>query len=410
MKYSDAKNAGEGQWIIKYDKRARGRDPLQGDREEIIFRTDPLFSNPPLYASLISPARRARPSNNGAKEPRKETCCETEAKEDPGCDFCKSRVLKETSGPRINHGIFGIRDVDTFSNLYPFIEPHYVTAFSSGHKSALAELTQEDFERYLLSGIEIAEQLKADGLDGMWDFINFGKAAGGSQKHAHAQRGGLYPFMLTMADEEAVRAAARKKEWGRDPFEVYINFMHNNNMIISNEKDGVAFAAYAPMFDEQIDVYTAPWKKISNYLDMDIESMKEISRIMAVSVGRLSKREDNPVTALNIVAHQARFGNGEDYRLHWHVYPRARLINGEEKVQTAGGMELSRNYIISAEPENTAREFREIFRQEAEKEEKIRRLASCVNSGYNPCGQCAERLTGVGGNPCEGCRLSSSLE
>ena len=339
--------------IVFYQKRVKGVDltkhgldpqnPSQTQLNELLcsmpqkkieIRIDPLFGNYSLHTTLISEERANRPV---VIKPRKSDFVDSSS-----CDFCKPRVYSETAVPKIHHGG---QQIVTAPNLFPFISPHFVTMFA-GHKTSLEDLTSEDIANYLSSGMALARRLQDEGCNGMWDFINWGAAAGGSQPHPHSQRGGLYNRMISLMDKECGALRDRKTALnGEDPFEVYMDLVRKSPMLIYEDDDVFVFAPYAPRFTDQVDIFTKKKDRcVSNYLELDAKIIPSISKAMAAVLGDLSTKRG--VTDLNVETHQARFNGSEDYRMHWHIYPRKSAI---------AGMELNDIYIVSAYPEDTAR-------------------------------------------------------
>ncbi len=381
--------------IVKYKKRIKGANlaalgfnPKENPQLEELFglledkeieiRIDPLFAQYSLHTTLISEERAKRPI---VVKPVSEKTFLGNTKED--CDFCKPRVYLETAVPKIH---YGEQQFVTAPNLFPYISPHFVTIFTNEHKPNLEDLTRSDVATYLSTGREIAYQLREDGQDGMWDFINWGATAGGSQPHPHAQRGGLYRLMRTLMDKEAEALEKRKEGLeGKDPFEVYMELARKGQLSIYEDDDVFVFAPYAPRFTDQIDILTKKKDKIvSNYLEIGDGMIDSLSDVMVDTLRKL--RTERGVSDLNVETHQARFCGSSDYRMHWHIYPRKSLI---------AGMELNDIYIVSAYPEDTAKTLYSNVRNT-----KILKEESFV---YDPCDQCVERLTGVAGEPCVGC-------
>ena len=340
--------------IVRYKKRVKGatlvalgldKDGSQLDKlfslledKEIEIRIDPLFAQYSLHTTLISEERAKRPI---LIKSVLETIDKDGKKEE--CDFCKPRVYLETAVPKIHHGE---KQIVTAPNLFPYILPHFITIFTNEHKQNLENLTENDITIYLSTGREIAYNLKEDGQDGMWDFINWGAKAGASQPHPHAQRGGLYKLMRTLMDKELESLEKIKNKLnGKDPFEFYMKLVRDSPLLIYEDDDVFVFAPYAPKFTDQIDILTKRKDKvISNYLELEDEMIDSISKSMIDVLRKL--RTERGVTDLNIETHQARFDGSIDYRMHWHIYPRKSLI---------AGMELNNIYIVSAYPEDTAK-------------------------------------------------------
>lgn len=350
---------GEFSEIVRYKKRVKGAtlaalgwdpeetSPSQLERlfdliedKEIEIRIDPLLANRSLHTTLISEERAKRPIKIKPKE---------EVPSDrSSCDFCKPRIYLETPVPKIHHGR---QQIVTVPNLFPFISPHYVTVFSDEHKPNLEDLTERDIAIHLSTGKELAYKIREEGYDGMWDFINWGATAGGSQPHAHSQRGGLYKLMRSLMDKESEALNERKRELkGKDPFEVYMELARDSPLLIQEDDNVFIFAPFAPRFTDQVDIFTKKrnGRPIPNYLELEEDDILSISRGMVKALKKLGTKRG--ITDFNVETHQARFRGDDNYRMHWHVYPRKSLI---------AGMELNDIYIVSAYPEHTARALAE---------------------------------------------------
>ncbi len=313
------------------------------ENNPIEMRIDPLLVEHTLHSSLISGERANRPI---ATRPELADLVGPDK-----CPFCAHNIAMKTPvNRRIYHNQPGIVSV---SNLYPYIAPHYVTIFKRKHTADFKDLTEKNIQTYLTTGKELAEIFKEkndNGIDGMWDFINWGPKSGASQPHAHAQRGGMYPLVVSLMDRERKALKRRKADLnGQDPFDVYINAAKEGKLSIYEDKHVYIFAAYAPRFTNQVDVITKKknGKVVSNYLELDAVTIRSIAKgVVQVLQGMATVLN---IANLSIEAHQARFAGDEDYRLHWHIYTRESVI---------GGMELNDMYAVSSYPENTAEMLR----------------------------------------------------
>ncbi len=309
------------------------------DNNPIEMRIDPLFGEHTLHSSLISRERANRPIATRPELP--------DLVGPDKCPFCAHNIAMKTPvNKRVYHSQPGIVSV---SNLYPYIAPHYVTIFKRKHTADFKDLTEKNIQTYLMTGKELSELFKEkeeNGIDGMWDFINWGPKSGASQPHAHAQRGGLYPLVVSLMDREREALKRRKQDLhGKDPFEVYISAAKEGKLTIYEDKYVYIFAAYAPRFTNQVDVITKKknGKVVSNYLELDTVMIRSIAKgVVHVLQGMATELN---IANLSIEAHQARFVGDEDYRLHWHIYSRESVI---------GGMELNDMYAVAAYPEKTA--------------------------------------------------------
>jgi galactose-1-phosphate uridylyltransferase len=350
--------------IVKYTQRISGEEASKlginpeklSKKEEIIpeskvvfsveMRTDPLLGEYSDYTSLISEERANRP---GLPNNQKRT------EENKDCIFCKPKSYYALSVPAVNH-----REVDVISvpNRFPSIIPHYVTIFSNKHKTDLAEIDFDDMFNYLRSGKDLAMEFASQGLEGMIDYINWGVDAGGTQPHAHSQRQGIYAGTRGEADKEIKAIENRAIDLGMNPFDWYMSKVRDSGLFVFEDKEIFISAPFAPKFNNQIDIVT---KNSKNYLDMDEKTMFAIAGGMALvlSTMRRFSYEHNgevipaEITNINVVNHQTRFAHSsQNYRMHWHIYPRMSRI---------GGTELQGFYGISLYPEETARALRNVF-------------------------------------------------
>lgn len=327
-----------------------GMDPIDPEKQKLAnllqsmpektveVRVDPLFGKHSLHTSFLSEERTKRPLVNKPVDNRNI--------EASSCDFCRPDVYKKTAVPKIIHSY---SNIITVPNLFPFSVPHYVTLFTNNHVTSLSELTDDDMASYLLSAVELAKIIQDQGCDGMWEMLNWGFNAGGSQPHPHAQRGGLYEFMNTLADKECEALEKHKIDLnGADPFESFMDLFRDSQLFIYEDEEVFVCAPFAPRFADQVDIYTK--KKdtiISSYLGLKEQNIKSISRIMNRILKDLSIKRG--VADLNIVTHQARFNADNCYRLHWHIYPRAYPVSG---------MEINDCPVIVVFPEDTAEALR----------------------------------------------------
>ncbi len=310
-------------------------------KAEIEIRADPLLGEHTSFSSLISQERANKPLNIKTGT----TSDKTLKERIENCDFCSHRRYTETALPWIKHLIDG-KEILSVSNLCPFISPHYVTIFSEQHKIEISELEKEDVRIYLITGREIAEKLKQGGYHGMWDFINWGKLAGMSQEHPHAQRGALYKIIKTQADKEFDSLKKRAKDTGAKSVSHYLEeyigsfLSRESQYFMGGEKYAVAYTAFAPKFSGQVDIMLKR-KGASNYSNLTDEEIDEVSGLIINVLHRLAKKRN--MKNFNLITHQSRFDNDGEYRMHFHVYPRDAAI---------AGMELEDLPVVSAYPEN----------------------------------------------------------
>ncbi|MFH0831376.1 MAG: hypothetical protein V1886_00705 [archaeon] len=285
-----------------------------------------------------------------------------EKKKRDKCPFCYPNLEKVTPNPKKMHNSgLTIEDsefklakmpeskVISVPNLYPFTVPHWVTIFAK-HKPDLQELNFQDIFNYIESGYEIAKEIKfIEGVDGMWDIINWGPEAAASQPHPHAQRGGIATMMITEMDREIEKCTAAKKYLMDDPFEHYMNRIRQSALFGFENEHILIHAPFAPKFPHSIDIICK--RKAGNILDLNEHERKVIAHSMLGVFHLLYNRCG--VRDLNVVTHQTRLNskNESDYHLHWHFMPR--------NLNKLGGVEINlNNFVVSVFPEATAKEIK----------------------------------------------------
>lgn len=326
-----------------------GRD----NKEYSLFlRNDPFGTN----VCRISEARAKRPRAIGEVV--------LEAKPQEECVFCPPKINGNTPEPKIIHG-HGTTDgvpyeIVSVPNLHPFSPDHYVTIFSS-HKPKLTDLTAPDLVAYVNSLYDLAGRFQRGGALGMWDFINWGPAAGASQSHPHAQRGPIIEEMLgsDMDSVYSVRESGLVSklayQMGSDPYENHINQLRDSDLFIfeSGGEGGIfIYAPLAPKFPHQVDITVK--RKVGNVLQLEkgerelmAGSMLGVFRALADKLG---------VTDVNVVLHQELFhlSDRSHYRMHWHIMPR--------NLNSIAGFELGVGpYVVPFFPEETASVLREHY-------------------------------------------------
>ncbi|HLC53968.1 MAG TPA: hypothetical protein VJK03_05485, partial [Candidatus Nanoarchaeia archaeon] len=271
-----------------------------------------------------------------------------------GCIFCEPSLFENGSLPFIFHEDGAV----TFANQYPTVIPHYVTVFTKNHAPDLNDIGEDDLKGYFSSGRDIALLLKKEGHSGMWDFINWGLGAGGTQPHPHAQRGALHKLATTHADQEWQSIKRHRIVLNKDPFQWYFDSIRDSNLFIYENDTVFIAASFAPRFPDQVDVYMKRdvchfgelFPDEAKVLATDVSRLFRGLRNLSYAVG--GKTLSKEIRNLNFITHQSRFNHDGQYRLHWHIYPRESLI---------GGTELSGLYASATYPENVTMSLRPYF-------------------------------------------------
>lgn len=328
---------------------------------KIEIRADPLFGEHTLHNTLISEKRAKRPGLPKKEEYTPRTTC----------DFCgfstdnpKKEGLDYTTGiPKIFHKGGAI----SVPNLCPYIHPHFVTILTREHDlsrhPSLEDITVEMMENFLGSGRELVQnhimryfnpnKVGLFDIVGMWDFINWGIKAGGTQPHPHAQRGALYGIMKPLMKKEY--DILHEHHTDKDPFEELLEFVREQSLMIYEDDHVAVFAPFAPRFTDQVDIVTKKSKGFKfvthGYENLLEDDVKAIASPLARTLNLLGQKRG--VQNANILTHQSYFSpEYKDYRMHWHICPRDSLI---------GGMELNDLYVVSVYPEYTAEVLRKSF-------------------------------------------------
>lgn len=316
-------------------------------------RKDPLFG---LHSASISPERAKR---GGAFTQNTQEHKMTPKEQ---CRFCKEGGLYEkTPDERIFHARTNPNqgyELVTVVNRFPFSIPHLVTVISNNHDPDLLKLGKEEIMNYVESGYELMQRIKqVEGVTGAYDFINWGKRAGGTLDHPHAQRGGLTALMETLPDREMKACQTRRKETRTDIVGDYLDkIVKDGSLFCFENEDFVVVVPYAPMYSDGVDIYYK--RNANNLLDLRPGERVNAAEAITKAIHSLASLDTLPegerrakVTDLNVVLHQARFDDPRDYyRLHWHIFPR---MTQPSSVET--GYDLR---VLEVYPETTAKDIR----------------------------------------------------
>lgn len=321
----------------------------------IKHRREPLFGDypEPISISTLSEIRMYRPENIGRLE--------SGVSDPEECIFCEPLLSKKTPIPKKRNGI--ILDANkigipvSFPNLYPFCKEHKVIIFAN-HFQSINDVTYADLENFFNITCELGNELKINGYRGMWSIINFGKEAGASQSHPHAQVGNKIKMWGYDEDREmnAINYIFHKDK-NQDPFEDYMKLMKDTSHFIYENNHVFILAPFAPQFSDQVDIYlkssvrnvTDLWGNDKKFSDYDRKTI--IDSILGVFHSLYNKRN---VQDLNVSIHQSDFNsNGSPYRVHFHIMPRKYKMGALEIAQ--------RIHVISVDPIVTAKAVREHY-------------------------------------------------
>lgn len=301
----------------------------------IEYRTDPLIG---MHTTLLSQVRCHRPG-----KPRSSPLVPSEK---ATCVF-EPELLHKTPEPRVQYPAF-VRDgyiPVTVPNRYPYALEGKVTSFTSHERAVLTHLERRDWTTYLLLSHHLMTQDLLAGHTSSFNFINYGRGAGGSQEHPHFQSGIVAPPVITHSDRERFWLAAHPEA---EPFQEYIERSQEAGLLCASQGDTVIVAPYAPRFPDQLDIL--PTFPCPHLLACEEEHLASFASSLTAGVRFLA--QERGVTDLNIVLHQERLDvSSSPYRLHFHLYPRNKNV--------LAGCELgSELYVVDTYPEDTAHAFR----------------------------------------------------
>jgi len=335
--------------FVEFEEMRVDGDPV---RIRIEHRVDPFF---PLYTTTISDVRVNKP---GKLPDVAEKDTEKDKLEKGKCYFEPTNI-HQTPKPRFYYDELEVDGYVPVSvpNKFGFSLKGLVNCFTSHEKKYPKLLTAKDWRNYLVISEKNAHRVMGEGYSEMFNVINFGHIAGGSQAHPHFQDGVLLHGYNSRQFRE--RDLLFHLEQSDDhPFQTSMNFSRKMGLNCF-ENDSVFIAApYAPMFPDQVDLTLKP--EVSNLRQLTSKNIKDLSLGLFYTVNFLST--ERGVTDFNVIAHQDSLTQEESgYRLHFHVMPRNKNI--------IAGVEIGSNgYVVDTWPEATAAAFREYIGRIPEEE------------------------------------------
>jgi galactose-1-phosphate uridylyltransferase len=315
-----------GNEVITQNQMTVGNNPVM---QEIHTRIEPWYRQ---YTTMISAERAKKDQKPIDSRPL-----------DPSSSvFNPEKVGVVTPEPRIWHpdlSVDGYTPV-TVPNKFSFMDNHTVTPFTASRKE-LGEFKDEDFRNYLEIARKNAMIYFSNGHKGMISIINFGDLAAASQDWPHSQEGSK-PSKIVSLNEREMIAFQDMCRYVDDPDIFHMEAMRQHKLVISETEHAIAFAPFAPMLPDQVDIVIKDGAH--NYLDLPQNYVNDIAHTMAKTVNALYKHRK--VKDINIVCHQTGFFDEIGYRMHYHIYPRNK--------NKLGAMELDGVYIVDVFPETTA--------------------------------------------------------
>lgn len=333
----------------------------------LVTRHDPIF---PFYKTIISEerARRQKPAQKlEALAANNKTNC-----------FFEHENLHNTPEPRRHYPELSVDEFTPVSvpNLYTFALEGRVNCFTAHDRCDPSKITTQDMYNYLEMSRNNAILVKNRGYDRMFNFINFGIKAAGTQEHPHSQDGIVENDSFVSAgpigdNARELKHYARRWSVDEDIFDRYALIMNKSSYWGFETSGAVVMAPHAPQFPDQLDVIAK--SNVGNFTDLEKLDMPGVAQALAYSINFLCT--ERGVTDFNLISHQTPFSENaknvyKNYRLHFHIFPRNKNL--------IGGIEIDRAYsIIDIYPEDTASALREyIGKKELGKIPEIRELGN----------------------------------
>lgn len=268
------------------------------------------------------------------------------------CVFCPENLEQMTPTPRIYHQGLTTESgaqVVSFPNIRSFMPGHTLTVFAD-HQTDIGNLSYRDITNYFRSGRELAYRFRAEGANGIVDFMNWGPDAAASVRHPHAQRGQLIRGMEShyrqmqqsryfhSVDGDTSRLMENAMDIIRSKYP-QLHVFENDHILV--------FTPFAPIHPDQTEVI---FKRASNILDFTESDLEIASRSMLGVIHGL--RTYRGVTDINLVLHQSDFNNGNNgFRMRAVISPRNKNKHG--------GLEVGQGvYVVDTPPEATAEALR----------------------------------------------------
>lgn len=319
----------------------------------LVKRSDPIF---PFYESTLSEERANRQKPSQGAPP-------VIGNKKAGCFFEEENIHK-TPQPRRHYPELALDGFVPVSvpNLFGFALEGRVNCFTAHDRCDPSKITNQDMYNYLVMSKENAQAIRLVGFDKMFNFINFGIKAAGTQEHPHSQDGALERAITITGgpignNERELQIYGGR--WGaisgQDIFDRY-NLVASKSAFWGFETSSAAvMAPFAPQYPDQLDIISKP--NVGTIADLERVDMPGIASALAHSINFLCT--ERGVTDFNLVTHQIPLSvyakhAYKNYRLHWHLYPRNKNL--------AGGVEVDGSlHVIDIFPENTAQALRDYF-------------------------------------------------
>jgi UDPglucose--hexose-1-phosphate uridylyltransferase len=303
------------------------------------LREDPLTGT----LVILAPGRALRPDTFRAhpvdESPEREI----------GCPFCEG--CEEQTPPEVYRTGGGAPDapgwrVRVVPNLYPIVGDglpgaHEVAMLSPKHGASFGELDDDDAAELMTVLRDRSAYHLANGLVHAQPFVNYGKAAGASIEHPHAQL-----IALGFVPPEVARSLQRFDAAGRDLVAIAMeeNLDGAHGVL---HGDAVAWCPYASRGPYEVLVaHPSSGPRFDQAPDTEVAAVAQATRRVLAAIATVLG--DVPY---NVIVHTAPLGAT---RFHWYVrvLPRVAVRAGFEE---ATGL-----FVNTVPPETAAAALREV--------------------------------------------------
>jgi UDPglucose--hexose-1-phosphate uridylyltransferase len=262
----------------------------------------------------------------------------------PGSSDWDVRVIPNLYPAFTGHEPMAVANLGPVYMQAPASGSHEVVVFSPDHKDGFADLGKDQLD-LLMSALRdrVGAHSKDHGLRYSQVIINFGREAGASMEHPHAQLLGM-PFVpRELTDEQGgfarfrgnciMCATIESEEWA------------GLRMVYSDDE----IVVFCPFWSgTPYEMMIVPRQHEPHFNDSSDGPMQRAGR--AIQTALLSLRDAAGDVAYNIVFHSAPFRTPSDFHWHIHLLP---------KITTAAGFELGTGVPLNVvAPEAAASELR----------------------------------------------------
>jgi UDPglucose--hexose-1-phosphate uridylyltransferase len=228
---------------------------------------------------------------------------------------------------------------------------HEVVVESSSHDQTIADLPEDQIQEIIWAFRDRMVELRKDTrMKYILIFKNWGRDAGASLEHPHAQIIAL-PIVPKRVQEELLGSSKYYDYKERCVFcDMIRQELEDNCRIVAENDSFLSFMPFASRFP--FETWILPKEHTSYFNDIQKNQVSDLSKIMKTTFGLLKTALDDP--AYNFVIHTTPFdGTGNTPYYHWHIEIMPKLT------RMAGFEWGSGFYINPTPPEQAARYLKE---------------------------------------------------